>query len=198
MKRNWKDVEIPERIKSLPTDERGYPVPVVILVDDEGKKHFKINDDRIVEKCIKDRLCAICGQPMLDDMWLVGGCLSALHPRGAFIDTAVHLACGRYALQVCPYLAYRSFGSLSDIDKVTGQVKTSTSIMYVDPTVMPERPAFFVIGKIRNFTVSRPNPIARYIIPERPFLKMQFWDDGVQITEDQAIKLYKQNEKARH
>lgn len=34
------DVPIPPRMAHLPRDPRGYPIPVIVLVDDSGRPNF--------------------------------------------------------------------------------------------------------------------------------------------------------------
>jgi hypothetical protein len=174
-------------MQNLERDRRGYPIPIIILRDDNGRPHFQINDDRTLEMCLKERRCAICGEKYEDDIWLAGGYLSAFHPHGAYADTPTHHECGQYAMQVCPYLAAPSYGKRID-DKTLNKGNFS-GMTFVDPTVMPERPAFFVLAKTSNFSIKRPDPITRYIIPVRPWLEVELWKDGNQITAEEARDL---------
>lgn len=44
-KHEWKEVPLPERMRGLPRDPRGYPIPANILRDANGVYHFIINDE---------------------------------------------------------------------------------------------------------------------------------------------------------
>jgi len=99
-----KAVPIPERMRHLPVDPRGYPVPVIVAVKD-GKPEFSVNDMDITTRMVRQDRCTVCGGKLFRGRWLVGGGLSALGFNGKFADAPAHDECTHYALQVCPYLA---------------------------------------------------------------------------------------------
>jgi hypothetical protein len=125
-------------MRGLRRDSRGYPEPWILYRDETGKAHFSINDSGRVEFAKIDRLCSICGAPLLDQgeksMWMIGGPMSALHPDGAYNDPAVHRLCGIYALRVCPYLALPSWG------------KTTSVGEKIAAAIPPERRGAAVVG----------------------------------------------------
>src|SRR5215471_19207085 len=82
--------ELPERMCKLPLDHRGYPVPVTIQRDTRGKPLFVANDSEVVAKCIKRKLCSICGERLTRELWFTGGPNNALHPHGGYLDPAMH------------------------------------------------------------------------------------------------------------
>ena len=190
--KNWKKVEIPALMKNLELDRRGFPVPFIILKDKTGVPHFKINDDRKVEECIKNDLCSICGTEMKTDKWMIGGPLSAFHPQGAYIDIPVHKECGEYALQVCPYLAVSTYNGKQTVDDIVAgdfqEDDDTKQLVFKDPTQSKDRVPFFVFNKITGFDVTR-RGTDRYIKPHKPYVEVEFWNDGEQITKDAAIKL---------
>src|SRR4051794_25051986 len=113
-----KDIPIPERMKNLRFDDRrGIPIPYVVLIDKTGAPQYKINDEEKNVQCFEKKLCHICGQKLNGEFWFIGGQLSAFHPRGAFVDGAVHKECGLYALQVCPYMVFSNYKAISDTEK---------------------------------------------------------------------------------
>lgn len=175
---------------------RGFKVPYIILKDAAGTPHFKINDDRKVEECIKDDKCSICGKEMKDDKWMIGGPLSAFHPQGAYVDIPVHKACGEYALQVCPYLAVSIYNGKQTMDDITsGKFKMddkTKQMVFHNPTQSQDRVPFFVFSKITGYAVKR-DGINRYIKPHRPYLEVEFWNDGMKISEEEAVRLAKEN-----
>lgn len=178
---------IPEKMAKLKLDRRGYPIPFIILIDDEGTPHFKINDSRKVDICLKWKFCAICGTYLREDIWVIGGPGSAFHPQGAYIDTPIHYDCGKYALEVCPYLATKGYDAYAPIEATTRRVKTQKAI-FVNPTVDPNRPKVFVFGKISGWKLTYPDPQTRYVVPNRPFLEVEYWDKGVKLDAETAIE----------
>lgn len=191
--KNWKMVPIPERMKELSLDPRGFPVPFIIFRNN-GKYYFQINDESRVSQAIDQDLCAICGQKMNGDTWLVGGPQSAFHPYGCYIDTCTHKECLTYALQVCPYLAAPNYKKRIDLKNVDPE-DFPDRIFFQDPTQDDIRVPFFVAVHIRSFTVSRPEPGKRYIHPDKNYLAVEFWNDGVEINREEAVRLMHEHHK---
>ena len=44
-------IAVPERMKHLDRDHRGYPIPYIVFRDSDNKPHFTINDDTKVCRC---------------------------------------------------------------------------------------------------------------------------------------------------
>jgi hypothetical protein len=98
-------IPIPERMKHLGIDRRGYPIPWSVYRDPDGRPHFTIFNNVLRARGIRDDLCGICGTKLFRGRWFVGGPVSAFDPRGTYIDPPMHHECSSYALTVCPYLA---------------------------------------------------------------------------------------------
>lgn len=190
--KNWKDVPVPKNIQDhCETDKRGMPVPFVVLKDDSGVHHFKINDTEKSLKCFHDNLCTICGQRLpITDRWLVGGIASAFDKDGAYIDLPVHKECGHYTLQVCPYLANSNYASKKVDTKKLEQKINGTHIL-VDPTIDLDRlPLFAFIRplQIMGFKSKLDSGDIR-IKAFGPYPEVEFWDDGHQITDIEEVRL---------
>jgi hypothetical protein len=176
-------IPVPVEMQELAKDGRGYPVPNIVLVDKNGRPHFQVNDHVKVAECIDNRLCAICGKSLGDDIWFVGGPLSAFHPHGAYIDPPVHHNCGYYALQVCPWLASMHYKKRIDASTITEL--NFQGITAIDPTVMPERPPFFVCVKVKDFEILP----TRHMRTIKPYLAIEYWHHGNPIAPSQAQAL---------
>lgn len=190
-KRNWKDIPMPELMdKHCERDKRGLPVPFVVLKDEAGTHHFKVNDTAKTIECLKGSLCTICGQKMHpDDRWLVGGVASAFDPRGYYIDHPVHYGCGAYALQVCPYLAYSGYDANKfDLDKL--QAKIVGQVELNNPTVDNDKlPCFVFIRPLQiAYMTSKSNLNDIKVKALGPYRNVEFWNDGEQITDIEIVK----------
>lgn len=185
----WKDIPIPANMQGLPKDPRGFPVPYIVMWKD-GVPHFKINDETITERCIEQQLCSVCGVVIPDDdMWFVGGQLSAFHPHGAFNDAPMHKECLVYALQVCPYMAYTQYlRKPLDLAKITTEQDIKDQMMYVDATQSEDRLLFFVICRTKGYSLHRYWPF-RYFHPDKPYLEVEYWQDGNKISLAEAANL---------
>jgi hypothetical protein len=188
---DWTTVPMPENMaKFCRKDSRGLPVPFVVLEDDNGIYHFKVNDSRRTVMALMGKKCSICGQPMeKDNRWLVGGIGSAFDPNGVYIDIPIHKECGIYALQVCPYLAVRNYNSKTDLEKLVAniQLKNGEAPKLQDLTVDADRLPLFVLCRPEDIKIAVSPPDKIFIIPTRPFLEQEFWDEGKQLSVDEAV-----------
>lgn len=134
----WTDLNLiakPPAIMTLRTDERGYPIPKFAAIID-GKPDFRVLDRDALIRCIKGRLCAICGTKMNRQCAFVGGPISMQHRQ--FTDGPMHYACAKYALQVCPMLAAPSFAYR--------KMETAPPGYVLVENAMTERPEKFGLG----------------------------------------------------
>lgn len=191
---NWKEVPIPQlMLDHCERDPRGLPVPFVVLKDKDGKHHFKINDSEKSAICLVRGLCSICGQAMLSsNKWLVGGIASAFDPGGYYIDLPVHKECGQYALQVCPYLAVRNYNGKIDMMKLQQQLPTT---QLHNPTVDQDRLPLFVFTRPSAISFYLRKPDGVLVKPNLPYLEVEFWDEGLQITDLSVVLNKIQNTK---
>lgn len=101
---NPKNIPLPKRMRKLPRERRGYPVPFVTMLDPyTDEPDFRVLDVRRQLQCIKDRLCSMCGEPLGKYIAFIGG------PRSrdghAFFDPGMHRECAEYASKVCPFIS---------------------------------------------------------------------------------------------
>jgi hypothetical protein len=118
--------------------------------------------------------------------------LSAFHPQGANIDPPTHKDCGEYALRVCPYLAVSVYSAKQTVDAINAHdfnTEDNSKLLFVNPTLDPNRVPFFVFYRITGYQVNRHGQGKRYLIAKKPYLEVEFWNDGEKITREQAMEL---------
>jgi hypothetical protein len=91
-------VPIPVRMRNLRRDHRGYPWP--FLMTDES---IVTMDGRKQERCVREKLCMVCGSKLDKKYWAIGGRQTAVNRL--LVDPLMHEECARYSLKVCPFLA---------------------------------------------------------------------------------------------
>jgi hypothetical protein len=163
-------------MRFLPRDKRGLPIPTIVLRDTDGTPHFTINDDERRRFVLGTDRCGICNHPLSRGRWYVGGPASAFHPRGAYVDPPMHHECAAYALQVCPYLAAPHYGRL--IDGATLDPTKAPGPIVLDAAVDNSRSDFFVAAMALGHTITSEG----YIIPKKPFRRIEFWKDGQRLA----------------
>lgn len=184
-------IEIPERMKHLDRDRRGYPVPVIVKRDVKGLPIFAVNDAFRQVRCIEKKLCPICGSRLAKELWFTGGPDSAFHRHGSYIDSAMHYECMEFALQVCPYLAapnYRgnAVAAMSQLEKRLGEMLTEHS------EVNAVRPPLFVSVMAYGQRVVRHSGIGPYWIkPLRPYHAVEFWRHGERLLFENGLQMIK-------
>jgi hypothetical protein len=95
-------VPMPDRIRALPVDARGYPVPKFVEYRD-GVPDFRIMDSRHLVSCVQRKICWVCGQPLGRNMSFAVGPMCIVNRTSA--EPPSHLECVRYSAKVCPFLA---------------------------------------------------------------------------------------------
>lgn len=93
---------LPERMKALPLDQRGYPVPRFVEWID-GAPDFRVMSTNHMVACVKRKLCWICGQPL--GVWkvFVIGPMCAVNRISS--EPPSHRDCATFAARVCPFLS---------------------------------------------------------------------------------------------
>jgi hypothetical protein len=171
-------IGIPDRMKHLKVDKRGFPVPWIVQYDRDGQPHFAVNQEHLRVRCLTHDLCSVCGGKLLRGRWFVGGALSAFHANGAFIDPPMHYECSHFALQVCPYIALPRY--TKEIGLKKAQAKITTQLL-IEHTMMPGRPHgdLFVAVMARNTLVSGNDNCK----PAEPFIRVEYWVHGKQLPD---------------
>jgi hypothetical protein len=98
---------MPDRIKALPIDHRGFPVPWFVAWPD-GKPDHRVIDSAKIWPAINQRRCWLCGQPL-------GSYLTfPIGPMGAITRTTSeppsHRDCAEFAAKVWPFLTIPAKG----------------------------------------------------------------------------------------
>lgn len=99
-----RDFPIPKRMRKLPKERRGYPVPFVTMLDPfTNEPDFRVLDVRRQMQCVNQKLCAMCGESLGKYIAFIGG------PRSrdghSFFDPGMHRECAEYAAKVCPFIS---------------------------------------------------------------------------------------------
>lgn len=92
---------LPDAIKVLPRDKRGYPVPAFAEWID-GEPDFRVVKVNWREQCVNRRLCWICGCRLGDRKWFVTGPMCTVTRTTS--EPPCHAQCAEFAVKACPFL----------------------------------------------------------------------------------------------
>lgn len=91
-----------ERLSKLPVDERGYPVPFFVSWI-EGKPEFRLADGKKMVRCIKEKLCWVCGEKLGKFGTFAIGPMCAVNRISS--EPPSHRECAEWSVKGCPFLS---------------------------------------------------------------------------------------------
>lgn len=92
---------LPRRIRQLPQDHRGYPIPWFVAIID-GKPDFRIMDGDKLIAAVRHNLCWVCGQGLGSIKAFVIGPMCAVNRVSA--EPPGHRGCAEFSATTCPFL----------------------------------------------------------------------------------------------
>ncbi len=104
---------VPDKMRSLPVDDRGYPVPwFVVWLDKDGEPtwipservtpEFRVVDEERLVEAVKYNLCWVCGQKLGSYKAFTIGPMCAVNRINA--EPPAHLHCAIFSAKACPFL----------------------------------------------------------------------------------------------
>ncbi len=108
--------DLPERMKSLPVDHRGFPVPWFVAWQ-EGKPIFPAMDPEKMARAIKYGNCWVCGERLGRFKTYVVGPMCLINRISS--EPPSHIQCAEFAAKNCPFLANPRMGRVP-IEKFGG------------------------------------------------------------------------------
>jgi len=182
---SWKDVKMPPQIAALPKDPRGLPIFYSIrppIYTPGQVVDFRVLNVDNSRRAMLEHRCGVCGQP-IKDFWFIGGpmCLA----NRIFGDPPMHLACARYAMEVCPYLS-RSTAEYNF-------KRAPTAAALADPSAVLDRPPYMILLRTPGYQVLNRHPQTKQLLP-KPLVRINPWSlcefratDGTPTTDRYAV-----------
>jgi len=105
------ELDLPERMRRLPRDKHGRPVPWfvawykdgAIAPTGEGEPDFRVIRSHGIEEAQQFKLCWVCGKPRGANAAFVLGPMCAVNRNTA--EPPAHRDCAIYSARACPFLA---------------------------------------------------------------------------------------------
>jgi hypothetical protein len=136
---------IPPRLSQRPRDPRGFPIPFAQWIAEDGTPDFRILDQERVGRCLRLRLCGLCGHKMGGHLFFIGGPACVAH--GRFYDTAMCRDCALFALKACPHLA-RAKGRYS----IAPAPALAPGYKFAVRDMMADKPEVFALMEARQYS----------------------------------------------
>jgi len=93
---------LPERMRGLPVDHRGFPVPWFVWINDEGVPDFRVIRPGGIALAIKKRCCWICGHPLGKFLTFMIGPMCVINRVTS--EPPSHSECAEFAARACPFM----------------------------------------------------------------------------------------------
>ena len=93
---------LPNRIRTLPVDRRGYPVPYFVDYVN-GEPEFRAMSPEKWRKCVNERLCWVCGQKLGSHLAFAIGPMCAITRTTS--EPPSHRECAEWSAINCPFLS---------------------------------------------------------------------------------------------
>lgn len=188
-------VEIPECLKQLDNDRRGYPIPVTAAVDRDGTPHFTITDQMARRRMIEEDRCHLSGRKLHRGRWFIGGPMAAFHARGAFLDGPMLDEASLFAVQTCPYIAAPKYARRIDDKLIQKSGVEDRMVVRMHEEVVPDRPPLFVrVMTIGHKLVSSSEGDVLFV-PKKPYRQIEFWRHGGRVDFDEGVMLSVESSK---
>jgi hypothetical protein len=92
---------LPERLRSLAIDERGYPIPWFVAYLD-GVPEFRAMDPLKYRTAIREKRCWVCGGPLGANLAFLAGPMCGINRTSA--EPPSHYGCAQWSAIHCPFL----------------------------------------------------------------------------------------------
>jgi hypothetical protein len=93
---------LPERMRALKIDERGYPVPWFVAWV-EGQPDFRCFEEERLFRAVTEKRCWACGETLGAHRVFVIGPMCTVNRVSS--EPPCHLDCAEYSVKACPFLS---------------------------------------------------------------------------------------------
>lgn len=170
-------VDVPERMRELPTDPRTrHLVPFFVHRDDDGSFDFRVIGRGKIDYCTSHNACWLCGQWMGGgDKWFAIGPMCAINRISS--EPPSHHECVRFAVQTCPFML---------MPKAS---RRETGVAHLGPAggvMVTRNPGVTLLWHTRRFRrITGPKHGTVFDVGE-PF-DVEWWAQGRRATRDEVL-----------
>ncbi|HEY6382034.1 MAG TPA: hypothetical protein VIY07_09545 [Pseudolabrys sp.] len=163
---------LPGRLRQLPLDERGYPVPWFVDWLD-GKPEFRAMDPRKFVRAIKEKLCWVCGQRLGVHLAFVAGPMCGVNRTSS--EPPCHLECAQWSARNCPFLSKPDMVRRED-----GLMNKAALVEESAGFCITRNPGVVMVWITRQYEIFRPHAgnQAGYLLQMGDPERVEWWCQG--------------------
>lgn len=174
---------MPARMRDLPFDERGYPVPWFVAWED-GKPEFRAMDPQKFVDAIRKKLCWVCGDRLGVHVCFVAGPMCGINRTSS--EPPSHLECARWSAKNCPFLSNPRMVRRED-ERINNQQLRENAAGFA----ISRNPGVAMLWITRQYEVFntseiKGNPNAGYLIQMGEPESVEWWACGQLATREQV------------
>ncbi|MBN3851963.1 hypothetical protein G3N59_01095 [Paraburkholderia sp. Ac-20340] len=137
--------ELPQRMRALPLDSRGYPVPV-FAQRDSGVPDYRRCDSEKLAACVYYKRCCVCGEPVGQYKAFMIDALSAV-TRTSLLPPA-HIECAKFVAKACPVIEQRVGVSLVWVTRAYEALQHESGLIF--RMAEAEQTCWYINGRRAN------------------------------------------------
>jgi hypothetical protein len=167
-------VDLPDAMKFLPKDKRGYPVPRFVAWID-GEPDFRVVKPGWFETCVQNNQCWLCGGKLSRRKFFVIGPMCCITHTSA--EPPSHRGCAEFAAKNCPFLT-KPLAKRNDRDLPDSSI---------DPpgVFITRNPGCCAVWEADSYRVMRVD--GGYLIHIGPCQNVTFWREGRQASKHEVM-----------
>jgi hypothetical protein len=169
---------LPERMRDLPIDERGYVVPWFVAWV-EGKPEFRAMDGGKFVAAIKKKLCWVCGERLGINVCFVAGPMCGINRTSA--EPPSHVECAYWSARNCPFLSNPHMVRREDETINNQQLRDHSAGM-----ALTRNPGVAMLWTTRQYEVF-PDGRGGYLIQMGEPEKVEWYACGKKATREQVM-----------
>lgn len=167
---------LPRRFRSLPLDDRGYPIPWFVATID-GKPDFRVVKPRAIHEAVLGHKCWLCGDVLGRNGAFVIGPMCAINQISS--EPPSHRECAEFAVKACPFLvrpaAKRRDAALPEDASVAGEM-------------IPRNPGVSLLWVSRDWRPVKADGGSGVLIQVGRPIEVQWWREGRAATRAEIME----------
>jgi hypothetical protein len=173
-----RDLTLPERMRRLPTDKHGRPIPWFVHIDAAGVPDFRVIRRDGIPDAYRFAWCWVCGQPRGQHAAFVIGPMCAVNRVSA--EPPSHLDCALYSARACPFLSTPNMVRRErGLDLIEGGIRDPAGKM------IPRNPGVAVVWSAKTWKPFAAPGGALFNVGEPT--QITWWAHGRPATRDEVL-----------
>lgn len=169
-----KNIPVPEKMRALPIDERGFPIPKFVPYID-GKPEFRGFDPNHMRACVLRKKCWLCGDPLGVHLTFVIGPMCAINRISS--EPPSHHNCAEYSAKACPFLSQ---------PKMRRNEKDLPEDRSVAGIAIRRNPGVILLWTTRSYKIRNTRTGALFVVGEPE--QIEFFCEGRIATREEVLE----------